>query len=229
MPLVRKPDHASLLFGLVTAAFIIAGAAGPAHALRWYERPAWMVGIGWAVGPGELTNASSFTGEYEPEALAFLGEPGATAEYRTSAAPSIRFGRMLGQTFMVDVYWGNWLVDMGEEPIKVRRTLQSVGMGISVYPGNPTGASGGIYLRGGAGFGFAGTGVKKAEQGTAQKRGDRHTDDGYAFFGEGGYEVWLTSSITFGLNIAGYYYGIDGDYVNTAWYSSFGFELNSHF
>ena len=209
------------LLGLLTVA-CVAATADNAHALRYYERSAWMVGVGWGVGPGRLTNAENLTGDLADAA-------GASTEYKGGAAPSIRFGRMLGQKFMVDANWGDWLVEFGTDPTKIRRTLQSWGLALSLYPGDPLGPSGGIYLRGGAGLGLAGTGEKEAEQGVAQQRGQRHDDWGYSIFGETGYEFWISSTFTAGVNVAAYYFGIDGDLADSGWFTSFGIALNAHF
>jgi hypothetical protein len=183
-----------------------------------------MVGIGWAVGQGHLTNAANPSGDLSGDI-----DPGVTTAYRGGGAPSVRAGRMLNQTFMVDAYWGDWMVAYGTIPTKIRRSMQSWGLGLTYYPGNPTSPSGGFYLRAGGGIGQANTGQKEAEPGVAQKPGQRVSDYGYALVGEGGYEVWITPKFTAGLNFAGYYFGIDGDLVNTGWFTSFGFALNAHF
>lgn len=182
-----------------------------------------MAGIGWSVGPGKITNPSTVPDDNFGEAA------NATDDYKGGAAPSVRFGRMLGQHLMADACWGDWLVEFGEDPAKYRRTLQMWGLAMTVYPGDPLGPSGGIYLRAGGGFGLAGTGEKNSVEGEAQRRGERYDDDGYAVFGEAGYEFWITPTFTAGLNVAGYYFGIDGVYVESAWFSSLGLALNAHF
>jgi hypothetical protein len=136
---------------------------------------------------------------------------------------------MLGQHFMVDACWGEWLVEFGEDPVKYRRTLQSWGLALTLYPGNPLGPSGGIYLRAGSGLGLAGTAQKNAVEGEAQRRGERYDDYGYSVFGEGGYEFWITSAFTAGVNVAAYYFGIDGVYAESGYFTSLGLVLNAHF
>ncbi len=213
------------LASVVVATTIVVVWTTNAHSgLRYYERSNWMVGIGWSVGPGQITNPSTIPVDNFGEAA------NATDAYKGGAAPSVRFGRMFGgQHFMVDACWADWLVEFGEDPTKYRRTLQTWALAVTLYPGDPLGPSGGIYLRAGSGLGLAGTAEKEAIEGEAQHRGDRYDDYGYSIFGETGYEFWITSTFTAGVNLAYYYFGIDGAYVESGWFSSLGLALNAHF
>ncbi len=216
----REP---TILLALALVALSLAATHAHAGGLRYFERSNWMVGLGWSVGPGKITNPSTIPDDNFGEAA------NATDDYKGGASPSIRFGRMLGRHFMVDANWGEWLVEFGEDPTKYRRTLQTWGLSLTLYPGDPLGFTGGFYVRGGGGLGLAGTAEKAAIEGQAQHRGERADDYGYSVFGEGGYEFWITPHFTAGLNAAAYYYGIDGVYVESAWFSAFGLALNAHF
>ena len=222
MPYVLVRSRQIAIVSVIAA---ISGLATSAHGggLRYFERSDWMAGIGWSVGPGKITNPSTIPDDNFGESA------NATDEYKGGASPSVRFGRMLGQRFMVDACWSEWLVEFGEDPTKYRRTLQTWGLGVSWFPGDPLSASGGIYWRAGSGLGLAGTGEKNAVEGEAQRRGERYDDYGYSVFGEAGYEFWITSSFTAGLNVAAYYFGIDGVYVESGRFTSFGLALNAYF
>jgi hypothetical protein len=182
-----------------------------------------MVGVGWGAGPGQLTTPATIPDDTYGDAAK------ATDGFKGGAAPIVRLGRMLGERFMIDACWDDWLVEFGEDPEKYRRTLQTWGLGLSFYPGDPLGATGGIYLRAGGGLGLAGTAEKNSVEGVAQRRGERYDDYGYSVFGETGYEFWITSSFTAGLDASAYYFGIDGVYVEDAWFTSFGLILKAYF
>lgn len=213
-PVVSKLEgfrrHAAVVVAIVTVITIVV--PGAARALEYNTRPDWVFGVGWGVGRGAITDNE-------------FGE----AEYRDGASPHIRLGRMLGQSAMVGIHWESWLIEFGNEPIKFRRTLQNLALGITWFPGNPAGPSGGIFLRGGVGMGWAGTGAKEAEEGGKQEKGERLDEWGAGFFGEAGYEFWITQNFTVGLAATYNYFAINEVFVDSAWFTAGVLHLNLYF
>lgn len=195
----------------VTMAFALLS-PGPVSALEYRSRPDWVFGVGWGVGRGAITDNE-------------FGE----AEYRDGASPHIRLGRMLGQSAMVGIHWESWLIEFGNEPIKFRRTLQNLALGITWFPGQADGPSGGIFVRGGVGMGWAGTGAKEAIEGGKQHKGERLDEWGTGFFGEAGYEFWITRNFTAGLAATYNYFAIDEAFVDSAWFTAGVLHLNLYF
>jgi hypothetical protein len=138
---------------------------------------------------------------------------------------------MLGNHFQVGLSYEGWLTEFGNiEPVgpdKWRRTMQTFSLAIAVFPGRPRGASGGIFLRAGAGIGWVGTGAKEVVQGEEQTEGEREDDTGWGAFGEGGYEFWTHQNATVGLSATFNYLDVSGDYfVSEAWFASLVINLN---
>jgi hypothetical protein len=171
-----------------------------ALAIRYQPRHDWMVGVGFGIGRGAFDNLN-----------------GERSEYRSGAAPAIHVGRALGEHFMASVSYEAWLIEFGTSqpgfPEKTRRTLQNLALAFTVYPGNQRGASGGIFLRAGAGLGWAGTGFKEAVPDQKQDEGERYDEFGFGVFGEGGYEFWIAENFTTGLSATFNYFDIGGDLV----------------
>jgi hypothetical protein len=167
-------------------------------AIRYQPRPDWSVGVGMGLGRGAFDNLND-----------------ERSEYRTGVAPMIHIGRALGEQLRMGVSYEAWLIEFGtpspDLPDKTRRILQNLTLAFTVYPGNQSGASGGIFLRAGAGLGWAGTGFKDAVEGEAQDSGERHDEFGFGVFGEGGYEFWISSRATAGLSATFNYFDINGD------------------
>ena len=112
-------------------------------------------------------------------------------------------------------------------PDKFRRTMQNLSLAFAVFPGNQRGASGGIFLRAGAGLGWVGTGRKEVLEGEAQEEGEREDDWGWAVFGEGGYEFWIHPNATAGLSATINYLDVSGDhFVTEAWFTSVVMNFN---
>ena len=212
--------HRSSL-AVVTAALLIAIVAADASALRYQVRPKWQVGVGYGIGRGTFTGAD-----------------GTEGEYRNGASPHIRFGRMIGEHYMVSANYEAWLIEFGNEPpnaapgadeIKVRRMMQNLALGFAVFPGDQLGPLNGLYLRAGVGMGWAGTGAKEAVPGEEQEGGERIDEWGIGVFGEAGYEFWVAHNFTAGLGVTYNYFNIEADIVDTSWFTAAVLNLNLYF
>jgi hypothetical protein len=207
----------------LTAAFVLLQAA-EAGAIRYQPRPNWTAGVGFGVGQGEFENV---------EGTFFYKVDGETSHYKAGVSPVIHLGRMLGEHFQVGVSYEAWLAEFGNVeidttvPDKWRRTMQNLSVAFAVFPGNQRGASGGIFLRVGAGLGWVGTGAKEVFEDEAQTEGEREDDWGWAAFGEGGYEFWVHSNASAGLSATFNYFDVSGDhFVSKAWFASIVMNFN---
>ena len=193
-----------------------AGAALDAHAIRYQPRPNWTVGVGFGIGQGEFDNV--------PGSL-FYEVVGSKSHDNIGVIPEIHFGRMLGERFQVGLSYEAWMTEFGNVdeglPAQWRRSMQNLSLAFAVFPGNQRGASGGIFLRAGFGLGWVGSGVKEVQEGEDQGEGARKDDQGWAAFGEGGYEFWARRNVTVGLSATINYLDVNGGYfANAAWFTS---------
>ncbi len=200
----------ALLLALAAAA--LAAFAGNAFALRYHERPPWFVGVGYGIGRGT-----------------FVDPADEKSGYRSGVNPQVRFGRMVGRHFMLGANYTGWVIEFGNVPTKIRRSLQSAALAVTVFPGNPKGPTGGLYLRAGGGPGWTGTAEVEIVPGGKQEHGTRVDEWGFGAVGEVGYEFWITSYCAAGLIASYSYFGIDERIVDHAWFASGGCTFNIYF
>ena len=189
-----------------------------AGALKYRERPDWMANIGIGLGKGTFDDIDD-----------------AERVYRSGAVPQIRLGRMLGQHFMISANYQGWIIEFDRnetvtlEDAKIRRSLQDLTLGLTWFPGRPEGWLGGLYLRAAAGTGWAGTAVIPVEEGEAQEHGERIDDWGIGYLAELGYDFWFANNSTVGVNASYTYFDLDGEIVQTAWFSSLSLPMSLYF
>jgi hypothetical protein len=202
----------------LAAAVLLACCTGEATALKHRERSSWMANVGIGVNRGRFEDVDD-----------------AMREYSNGAAPQIRFGRMIGSRLMVSANYQGWVVEFDQlddrkiTDAKIRRSLQNLTLGLTFFPGSSESWTGGLFVRGGGGMGWAGTSIVPVHEGEAQEHGERTDDWGTAWFGEAGYEFWISDTSTIGLLGNYTYFDIGGDLVTSGWTSGFSVNLSLYF
>jgi hypothetical protein len=202
---------------IVIAAALAVSLCGTASAMKYEKRSPWMVNVGIGTGRGEFKDIDENQ-----------------REYRDGAVPQIRFGRMLGSHLMLGIAYQGWVVEfdrLGETRLvdaKLRRSLQNLTLGVGWFPASE-GFWSGLYVRGGGGFGWAGTAIVPVVEGEPQEHGERIDDHGASYFAEAGYEFWISQNAAAGLIASYNYLDIQGDIVTAAWFSSLNFTLSLYF
>lgn len=177
-----------------------------ATALRHQPREGWVAGVSWGIGRGGITTA---------------GPASQDLEFREGATPQWRIGPMLGSKFLLALEHRLWFVERASfdppDTVKGRLTLQSFGLSLDFFPGNPHDATGGIYLRVGAGIGWSGVNFF---EGIGLGHGDRTDEAGFSVLVGAGYDFWVSRNFLLGAGIAYHYFDIGGaEYVDKGWFS----------
>jgi hypothetical protein len=208
--------HSRLAAAVVLATL---GLALPAvsEALTHQKRPDWMIGVGMGYGRGQ-----------------FEGPGGQEDSYRNGAVPGIYFGRMLGQHLMVGGSYEGWMLEFGGTvndtvAVKFRRSLQNVGFAVTVFPGNPENATGGIYLRATVGAGWAGTAALAVHAEEAQHNAPRVDEWGVGASAGVGYEFWIIPRFTAGLGLSFDYLDIGEQIVDRGRFGGLLLNVNLYF
>jgi len=221
--------------GHVAAILVIAaialGALYPeeALALRTQPRPFWTVGVSWGLGRGVFNQPDGSRQEYEEGGVAL-----------------IRVGRMVGSKAMLALNYSGWIIEFDDEPqeegaakfndeaedstiIKNRRSMQQLALSLYWFPGNPDGASGGVYLRAGAGVGWAGSNQVPITPGQSQGHGHRIDEWGWGVSAETGYEFWVHRHATLGVGVFYDYMSVKETVVDDGWFTGASMNLNIYF
>jgi opacity protein-like surface antigen len=190
-----------ILFLLAVALALSTVLPSQASALKVGDRKSWMLGISIGFGRGNFLNAD-----------------GSESEYRDGIVPQYRIGKMLGRRFMLNFESQNWLIEggnldsVGDENFdKIRRSLQTWTLALTVYPGNLENAWSGLYFRAGAGVGLAGTAFILLNEELEQENAEtaREDDFGLGLVGTVGYEFWVLNNVTTGVAASFNYVAID--------------------
>lgn len=209
-------ERRSIIIPLI-AAILGASLCGAASAMRYQQRPPWSVNVGIGVGTGRFDDVDE-----------------TRRVHRSGAVPQIRFGRMLGRHFMLCASYQGFVVEFDRfgdavlEDAKIRRSLQDLALGLAWFPA-PEGPWGGLYVRAGGGYGWAGTAIVEVIEGGKQEHGERIDDHGISYFAEAGYEFWISPNATIGLIASYNYLDLGGEIVETAWFTSANLTLSLYF
>jgi len=186
--------------------------APSAEALRLQPRPDWLMGVGLGYGRGT-----------------FESPAGTRASYRGGPAFQLRFAHTLGRHAMLGIHYDTWMREFGEVPTKHRNVQQGLGLGLTLLPGNPAGASGGIFLRASGGMGWTGIAEKTSIPGEAQGEGERIDEWGFNAAADAGYEFWIARNFAAGLGVCVGYFGIGETLVDRAGFAALVLDLNLYF
>ncbi len=195
----------------ILALVLLVAALQPVSALAGseHDRDGWLIGMGFGFGRG----AFEFTeiGEYE---------------FSDGATPQIRFGHALGGHFIIGMEYSGWMIERGNLEDKARSSQQSVMLGLTWYPCNPTRATGGFYVRGAAGLGWSSIALVALNEELEQVSYAREDEDGLGLQGAVGYEWRIGQQVAAGLSLGVTHLSIDGDIYKEATFGSLAWTLN---
>jgi hypothetical protein len=203
-----------------------------ALAIRKQPRPDYVVGVGWGLGRGT-----------------FNAPDGSRQEYTEGGVSLIRVGRMITPEVMLTFNYSGWIIEYSDTTwdwvpesvshfaaaesdsavIKNRRSQQQVALGLYWFPGNPHGASGGIYLRASAGMGWSGTNELLIESDNPQGHGSRIDEWGWGISAEGGYEFWVAGNASLGVGAFYNYMSVRDTIVDNGWFTGASMNFNIYF
>jgi len=199
-----------------------------AQALTKQPRPTYMAGLGTGLGRGDFNSSDGSSHAYSEGGVAF-----------------VRCGRMLGSKTMIGFDYTGWIIEIDESPeepqsglfsddsgdstiIKSRRSQQHLAFSVYLFPGNPKGATGGIYLRAGVGMGWASYNEVPITLGAPQGHGHRSDEWGWGASAGGGYEFWVSRNSTLGLGLFYNYMSLDKT-TNDGWFAGGAVNFNVYF
>lgn len=179
----------------VGAALFLAGlCAADAFALSPHERDGWVLGLSYGSARGSAEAPDGTSGSTED-----------------GVSPQIRFGHMVGSHVSLGASYAGWMYETGVNPLKYRYALQSIMVAATWYPGRADSGLGGLYLRAGAGLGWANYTEVELVEGEEQGHGDRTTESGLGLELNLGYEFRISRSMAAGLGIGYNHLDIGGD------------------
>jgi hypothetical protein len=201
----------------LTAVLFLTLISGDVLAGNPHTRDGWLVGLSYGYSRGEIE-----WGEID------------AGTYTGGATPQIRFGHMLGSHFALGIEYHGWMREGGEVPVKLRSSLQSAMLAATWYPGRPDQTLGGFYVRGGAGYGWAGLTFIEIEAepdpeehvSLDQEHGDRTDEAGIGYTIGLGYEFRIAHNFAAGLGWSVDYLSIDKDIYKNGTYFPITLVLN---
>jgi len=212
------------LFLLLITAGIGAVLPSGVFALQKHERDGWVAGIAFGYGVSKIQSGPA------------LNE--LDSGWTRGATPRIGIGHMIGNRLLVGYEQCQWMEEQGFGEASLRGSLQTFGLELNWFPGNPNSATGGIYLRAGAGLAnarFATNPHALGSSGSSGSSGDtlhveNHVDEGGTsyFFGTG-YQFRVAKPMSIGADLTANYQVIHKQLFDTNWFVPITVELNWYF
>ena len=194
---------------VLAAMFVGAVLPPPARALEEHVRDGWVAGIGFGFGRAKFQGG---------EALSRID-----TGWEEGTTPRFRIGHMLGKRVMIGYEQFQWFDEQGLGTAAVRVSAQTFGAALTFFPGNPSGETGGIYLRAGGGFASARIAVTPDAVGgidtTDTGHHEEHLDEGGTslMFGAG-YEFRLAKPVALGADVTAHYHSIKQEFFDEIWF-----------
>jgi len=210
---------------LGVAALLCALFVSDAFALYKHERDGWVAGIAYGYGVSKIKSGPTLN----------RLESGWTQ----GATPRLGIGHMVGQHLLIGYEQCQWMEEQGFGESAIRGSLQTFGLELNWFPGNPNSAAGGIYLRGGAGLANARFALSphaiQEGGGSSGSSGDSvhteaHVDEGGTSYMLGvGYEFRIAKPFAIGADLTANYQTIHKELFDTNWFIPITVELNWYF
>jgi hypothetical protein len=178
---------------LVTAV-LLGMAATDSSALDTVGRDqGWTLGLGFGMGRAEV----SYLGGVVEE------------DFREGVSTEWRLGKMLNRKLALTFDYQGWLIEDGNLGVRLRQGLQSWGLGLTWYPGNPENAWGGMFVRVGGGWALANLAATTLDEDLHEVEEERIDEWGVAASGTIGYEFFVTNTVAMGPTLNFAYLWID--------------------
>ena len=187
---------------IIVVAVLLGAMATDAAALDATGRDGqgWVLGIGFGMGRAEVT---------------YLGGV-VEREFREGVSSEIRLGKMLSNKLALTFDYQGWVIENGNLDLRLRQGLQSFGLGLTWYPGNPQNAWGGMYIRVGGGRALANVAATFLNPDDLTEVEQKRIDEwGYVASGTVGYEFFVTDTFAVGPNLNAAYLWINGDLADS--------------
>jgi hypothetical protein len=202
---------------MIAGLLLVASAVATSHAwaLEDHHRPGWLVGIGYGGGSGQFTDGQ-----------------GQSATPERGPTPQIRIGHSLARRWILGVNYEGWFFEQGDVTEKNRYSLQNLAATATFFPGNPLNASGGFFLRGGAGLAwgrYANVPLEYVDGVLTQQHGTATNETGLGFVFGAGYEFRVTRHFAAGLSASANYLTISQDLFDDGLYFPLALNLNWYF
>ena len=207
--IISSPRRDLVTAALAVAALLSLLPAGTAQAGQPHQRDGWQVGMSYGYGRGRVKPTGDDT-QYD---------------FRGGATPQIRFGHMVSGHLALQVEYGAWMFEDGILPHKARVSMQDVVLAATWYPGDRDGWTGGFYLRGGAGLGWASFALIEVNDEQEQVNSERLDESGLGLQAALGYEWRFVRSAAAGIGVSVQHLSIDGDLYKETTFAPVTFSL----
>jgi hypothetical protein len=199
-----RPGRAAAL--LLTVAGLLALLPAASAAGHPHTRDGWLAGLAYGYGRGRV----------QPF------DDSSTYSFRNGVTPQIRLGRMVHPHLALQFEYGGWMYEEGGDleviPLKARVSMQNAVLAATWYPGSRDNAWGGLYLRAGAGVGWASFGLVVITEEGEEGAKARLDESGFGVQAALGYEWRFARRTAAGLNIGVQHLDIGGAiYDKTTW------------